>query len=216
MQKGCAIIAEPFYRHREVTGMSGMMTCTILSPGKGGRGAGGFTLLELLVVVAIICVLSVIAVPAFNSLYADYCLKAAVWELKDLFKDAKLLSIQDKECAIAFDSANGRAALYSGKGADGKWETGDEQFVRELSLSSKGGGLSFGYGDRGPVPKLAETDDGIAFKDNRFASDEGLVGKAGSIYIQSATSGSAMAMVFNASDFSCTLHRWDGTRWVKK
>lgn len=87
--------------------MSGIMTCAILSPGKGGRGTGGFTLLELLVVVAIICVLSVIAVPAFSSLYADYCLKAAVWELKDLFKDAKLLSIQDKECAIVFDPPTG-------------------------------------------------------------------------------------------------------------
>lgn len=199
--------------------MSGMVIRTILPPGKGDRGAGGFTLLELLAVVAIICVLSVIAVPAFSSLYADCCLKAAVWEIKDLFKDAKLLSIQGKSCCIEFDPPRGRAMLYSGRGEDGQWGTGDEQFVREVRLSDKGGGLSFGYGERGPVlkpNKLTATDDGVAFTGNRFYSAEGVVGTGGGIYIQSATSGSAVAMIFNTSDFSCKLYHWDGSEWIRK
>lgn len=178
----------------------------------------GFTLLELILVIAIISVMSAFAVPAFSSLYGDICLKRAVLDMKTLFKDAKLLSIQGKSCAILFDPAKGRATLYSGRGPDDKWDTGDETLVSELDLSEMGGGLSFGYGTRGPVRnprELAKTDDGVAFQYNRFVSDEGVVGIAGSVYIQSASSGGAAALVFNRADFSCSIHRWDGKDWIK-
>ena len=194
-----------------------MCGARISFPLRGNRRESGFTLLELIIVVAIVSVLSAIAVPAFSSLYGDYCLKAAVWELKDMFKDAKLLSIQDKPCAITFDPVHGKATLYSGRGDDDKWDTGDEQVVREMRLASKGGALSFGYSNRGPVRKpnkLADTDDGISFANNRFASEEGVVGSSGSVYIQSASSGGAMALTFNTMDFSCTVRKWDGKDWV--
>lgn len=173
----------------------------------------GFTLLELILVIAIISVMSAFAVPAFSSLYGDICLKRAVLEIKGMFKDAKLLSIQDKSCAILFDPAKGRATLYSGRGPDDKWDTGDETLVSELDLSEMGGGLSFGYGARGPVGRPAE--DGISFDDNRFVSREGIVGAAGSVYIQSASSGGAAALVFNSADFSCSVYRWDGKDWIE-
>lgn len=175
----------------------------------GNRQERGFTLLELVIVVAIISVLSAIAVPAFSSIYGEFRLKATMREIRDLFRDAKLLSIQDKPCAILFDPGMGTATLVSGNDADDKWGTGDERVVRSLTLPE---GISFGYGSRHPIKGSTEHRDGISFRNNRFVCLTGITGDNGTIYLQSL-SGGAMAISANSSDFSMTVRKWNGRRW---
>lgn len=188
-----------------------MCRAHVSSPGKGYSGEGGFTLLELILVVAIISIMSAIAVPAFSSLYGEFRLKSVVRELRDLFRDAKLLSIQDKPCAIEFDPDRSLITLVSGKGDDDKWGTGDETAVRTLALP---GGISFGYGSRGPIQNSKEYEDGISFRDNRFACLTGITGDNGTVYLQSQ-SGGAMAISANSNDFSLTVRKWSGGAWVE-
>ena len=82
-------------------------------------------------------------------------------------------------------------------------------------LSDKGGGLRFGYGSYGPLPGLAAASDGITFQSNNTLVCNGdLTGSAGTVYIISR-SGSAMAITMNSSDFSYSMWRWIGKKWVR-
>lgn len=187
-----------------------MCRAHVSSPGKDYTSKGGFTLLELILVVAIISVLSAVAVPAFSSLYGEFRLKSVVREMKDLFRDAKLLSIQDKPCAILFYPDKCMATLVSGKGDDDKWETGGESVVRTLALPD---GISFGYGSRGPLKGRAVAEDGVSFKYNRFACLTGLTGDLGAVYLQNQ-SGDAMAVTVNSGEFNLGVYKWNGGAWV--
>ena len=183
----------------------------VSSPGKSYSGEGGFTLLELILVVAIISIMSAIAVPAFSSLYGEFRLKSVVRELRDLFRDAKLLSIQDKPCAILFYPETCTATLVSGKGDDDDWGTGDETVVRTLALPD---GISFGYGSRSPIKGSKEHKDGISFSDNRFACLTGITGNLGAVYLQNQ-SGGAMAVTVNSGEFNLGVYKWSRGAWEK-
>ena len=181
----------------------------VSSPGKVYYEEGGFTLLELILVVAIISIMSAIAVPAFSSMYGEFRLKSVVREIRDIIRDAKLLSIQDKPCAIEFNPDRSLITLVSGNDDD-KWGTGDESVVRTLALP---GGISFGYGDRGPIKGSKDHADGISFSDNRFACLTGITGEKGTVYLQSA-SGGAMAVTVNDGEFNLRVRKWSGGAWV--
>ncbi len=175
----------------------------------------GFTLLELLVTIAVLALLSVLAAPLFASYYSNCCLKAVMWEIAGMVREAKQSALGERYYAIAFDPGRGTVSLLSGRGPDGEWNTPDDEKVRVLRLGDKGGGLAFGYGDYGPIPTYAETDDGITFPNNNtLICNPDLTGNAGTVYIRSRHGG-ALAMTMNSRDFGYILRRWNGSAWER-
>jgi prepilin-type N-terminal cleavage/methylation domain-containing protein len=183
---------------------------------KRSNGAGGgFTLLELLVTLSILAVLVALTTPLFASYYGECCLKAMMWEVAGMIKDAKQNALSEKYYAISFNPVQGRISLVSDRGADGEWNTADDEIVRSVRLRDMGGGLSFGYGSHGPLPTLAPAPDGISFPNNNtLICNPDLTSNAGTVYIQTRL-GAAMALTVNSTDFSYKLWRWSGTAWVK-
>ncbi|MGA7826220.1 MAG: prepilin-type N-terminal cleavage/methylation domain-containing protein [Geobacteraceae bacterium] len=173
----------------------------------------GFTLLELLIVLAILLILGAMATPLFASFYGSCCLKAVMWEIAGMVKEAKQSALSDKYYAISFDPDLGKISLLSGRGDDGDWNTSDDEVVRTLYLRDKGGGLSFGYGSYGQIPGYAQSDDGITFPNNNtLICNPDLTSNAGTVYIRSSH-GSAMALTMNSHDFGYILRRWNGSAW---
>ena len=185
-------------------------------PLRAPRAAYGFTLVELLAVVAVIAAISAIAIPAFSSYYEECCISAAVSEITGMIKEAKQNALTaERYYAIGFDAGAGRVSLIAGRGADGTWNTADDQVVRSFRLADKGGGLRFGYGAYGPLPGLAETSDGVTFQtNNTLVCNPDLTGNAGTVYLITRA-GSAMAITMNSRDFSWSLWKRSGKKWVR-
>ncbi len=180
----------------------------------GCPAAQGFTLLELLLVILIIMVISAIAMPAVSSLYGGSCVKGAIGEVAAMIREARQLTlVHDRYYAVAFDVAGGRVLLLSDRGPDGEWNSGDEKPVRSFRLADKGGGLSFGYGDSGPIPGLAADPDGVTLQSNHtLVCNPELTANAGTVYIRSS-SGAVMALTMNSRDLGYVIRRWNGKRW---
>jgi prepilin-type N-terminal cleavage/methylation domain-containing protein len=179
----------------------------------GARNAG-FTILELLITVAIIGIVAGVALPALSAYYGGCCLKAAMYEITGMIKEAKQNALlNDRDYAVSFDTDSGKISLASGQGNDGKWNSADDVVIRSFRLAGKGGSLSFGYGSCGPVPNLVVSTDGVTFPNNTLVCNTKLTGSSGTVYIQS-DSGSFMAVVMNTKDYGYKLWRWDGGKWV--
>jgi prepilin-type N-terminal cleavage/methylation domain-containing protein len=180
------------------------------------HGPAGFTLVEFLVVTALVVAISTIVMPLFSSYYEGCCLKAAVAEITGMIREAKQRAlIDEKYYAVGFDPVTCSVSLLAAKGRDGKWNSADDQVMRSFRLTDKGGGLKFGYGGYGPLPGLAKDPDGVTFQSNNtLVCNADLTGSAGTVYIISRR-GAAMALTMNSSDFSYTLYRWSGKKWVR-
>jgi len=182
---------------------------------RGAKCGRGFTLLELVITLTVVMVLGAIATPLFASFYGTCCLKAVVWEIAGMVREARQCALSEKYYAISFDPALGSFSLLSGRGSDGEWNTADDEVVRTVRLKDKGGGLTFGYGSYGQIPGYAASDDGITFPNNNtLICNPDLTGNAGTVYIRS-THGGAMALTLNSTDFIYTLRRWNGSGWEK-
>lgn len=175
----------------------------------------GFTLFELLITLAILGLLLTLSTPLFASYYSNCCLKAVMWEIAGMVKEAKQSALGERYYAIAFDSLQGKISLLSGRGPDDEWNTPDDEVVRVIRLRDKGGCLVYGYGVYGPIPGYVAADDGISFPNNNtLICNPDLTGNSGTVYIRSCHGG-AMAITMNSMDFGYTFRRWNGSGWEK-
>jgi prepilin-type N-terminal cleavage/methylation domain-containing protein len=180
---------------------------------ENGSSVGGFTLLELLIVLSIIGILAAISGTLYSKIYQDCCVRAVMTDIVNMVREVKMNALDSNYYAIAFDTAGGTMTMISGKGADGRWNTADDDVVRSLRLGDKGG-VAFGYGDHGPIDALHDAPDGVSFAGNLYICNDRMTGTAGTIYIISP-SGTARAIVINSIYEGYALWKWSGSKWVK-
>jgi len=178
--------------------------------------AEGFTLVELVIVLSIIACISAVSIPVVASYYGNSTLKIAMYDICQVVKEAKALSLSsDQPCAVTFNTVNSTVALVSGRGEDGRWNTSDDQVLRSFKVAGKGGGLRFGYGTCGPVPGLAVSDDGVTFQvNNSMVCNQDMTSNAGTVYLVS-NQGCAMALTANSSAVGYVLRRCTNGVWGK-
>jgi prepilin-type N-terminal cleavage/methylation domain-containing protein len=139
---------------------------------KTGTVCTGFTLVELLTVLTVIGIISAISMPALKNLHCTCCLKAAIFEIAAMIREAKQDALaHNVYCAVTFNTTDGIVSLVTGRGADDKWNTPDDPVVRSFTLRQKGGGLRFSHGSYGPIkepgkPPQEEAPDGVSFPTN--------------------------------------------------
>jgi prepilin-type N-terminal cleavage/methylation domain-containing protein len=175
--------------------------------------AKGFTVLELVIALTVIGILAAISCPLYSNVYQECCVNAVMTDIINMVREVKMNALGGNYYAIAFDTTGGTMTMISGRGADGEWNTGDDEVARTIHLGGKGG-VRFGYGDHGPLPDRADAPDGVSFPGNIYICNDRMTGNAGTVYIVSS-SGVARAVVINSIYEGYVVWQWSGNEWVK-
>ncbi len=107
----------------------------------------GFTLMEIMVATAIFAILCAIAVPNYISWLPGHRLRSAAADIRSNLQLTKMQAIRENRYyAVFFDPANNRYQIVD-CGADGSYNTADDQVVKTVRLNEYGSGIGYGHGN---------------------------------------------------------------------
>lgn len=167
---------------------------------------------------AIITILMGISATALSRYLPYTNLKRAARTIVTMMQMARTEAIKrNSRVAIVFNSTEQSCTIYTSPGADGNWNTpNDNEMFRTFVLTSLNGGISFGHGQATKtVSKDSFPNSSTGLPPNGrfvFTSRGGIVGSLGTLYLQDRT-GASMAITTRSFAGSLLVRQWENNQW---